>query len=115
MKHTLTLALSILIFAGCAVIEPGQDAVAVRAEQATTLTFEICNNFLLWERSNEALVGKPVHAFAEDLRRQAPGWFTAARTFTKVYKANRTAENKANLLTAIAVLEAAAALGVRGQ
>jgi hypothetical protein len=88
-------------------LRPGQDPVVVRAEQTTVIAFEFVDAFLKWERSNEMTVGGEVHSFAETVRRNAPLWFTHARTLTKAYKSNRTPENKANLLTALAVLEAA--------
>lgn len=104
-QHNLFIVLLAMFLAGCAGVQTGQDPVVVRAEQTTILAFDVLNNFVAWERANELLVGRDVHQFADGVRRQAPGAFTSARAITAIYKANRTPENKANLLTAVAVLE----------
>lgn len=97
------MALCLLV--GCSTIAPGNDPVVVRAEQATTSAFDVVDAFLLWEHNHP--VPDNIHAFAEKLRTEAPGWFATARALTKAYKANRTPEKKAALGTALAVLETA--------
>jgi hypothetical protein len=104
---------AIAILAGCASLHPGQDPVVVRAEQTTQISFEVLNQFVTWERANEVLVGPDVNRFANEIRLHAPVWFTRVRELTKVYKANRSPENKASLLTAIAVIETAMAQAQR--
>ena len=106
-RNLSAIAVLCLVLAGCATLDPGQDPVAVRAEQTTVIAFDVLDTFVNWERTNEFLVGPDVNRFADEIRRQAPVWLTAARELTKTYKANRTPANKANLLTALAVLETA--------
>lgn len=113
MTKRIVPILAIAFLVGCAALRPGQDPVVVRAEQTTVIAFEFVDAFLKWEKSNELTVGGDVHQFAENVRKNAPMWFTSARVITKTYKANRTPENKANLLTAIAVLESVMAEATR--
>ena len=79
--------------------------MVVYAERTTLAAMDRIDTFLRFERSNEATLGKEVHKVAESLRLQAPRALRMARTATKTYKANRTAENKASVDTALAVLE----------
>lgn len=114
MKQTKLFALPILIafLAGCAAIQPGSDATVVNAERTTQVAYNAFDSFFHLERVNEAYIkanAPEVHRFANSLRQNAPNWLSTARILTKTYKQNRTPENKANLETAIHVLEAAIA------
>lgn len=97
----------VLLGVGCASVAPDNDPVVVRAEQTTALAFETIDAFLDWEHANRTVADADVTAAADKLRVEAPKWLRAARSATKAYKANRTDENKATLVTAIAVLESA--------
>lgn len=91
---------------GCATLHG--DPVVIHAEQAVKIGFDICNAFVVFEhqRNSQGELGPEVRAAAEEIRQHAPGWIESANLLIKVYKANKTPENKANLLTALAVLQA---------
>lgn len=117
MKYAL--ALSLLVLAGCAQLRPGADSLVVRAEQTQQIAFDTFNTFLTLENQNRDLykqVLPDVHTAAEWLRApmvQPDGktlqrGLSILKSFDRVkmaYKYNRTAENKANLTTALATLE----------
>lgn len=69
---------------------------------------ETFDAFLRWEYRNRdtGLVTGDVHAVAQEIRRSGIDWLVTAREATKAYKQHRTEANKANLETAVRVLEA---------
>ena len=105
LAGTLGVAVLGLALVGCGSVAPGSDPVVVYAERTTLVSMDTIDAFLRFERANEAALGAKVHGIAESLRKQAPKALRAARTATKTYKANRNAENKATLETALAVLQ----------
>jgi len=104
-------ALAVLFLVSCAGIAPGHDPVVVNAERTTVLALDAVDTFLLWEFENRAaLAAVPeIRERADYLRRHAPEWFATARDVTRAYKQNRTAANKVNLDTVIAILKRAVA------
>lgn len=103
------LILAVLIY-GCATTQTGSDPVVIDAEKATSIGVETINTFLKIEYDNQALVKSKVpsvHSFANSLRIHAPQWIASVRSLTAAYKNNRTPQNKANLETGLAVLQAA--------
>jgi predicted outer membrane protein len=109
-KTVITLPLAILLLCAwgpCATIQTGNDPVVVRAETTSTSAHDTFDSFLQLEYNNKAYVKEnlpEVHKFAENLRKNRQKWETSLRDSTKAYKQNRDANNKANLDTAIAVL-----------
>jgi hypothetical protein len=101
----LALGALSLTLVGCGSVAPGSDPVVVYAERTTLVSMDTIDTFLRYERANEAALGAKVHDVAESLRKQAPAALRAARSATKTYKANRNAQNKATLETALAVLK----------
>ena len=101
----LALGALSLTLVGCGSVAPGSDPVVVYAERTTLVSMDTIDAFLRYERANETALGAKVHDVAESLRKQAPAALRAARSATKTYKANRNAENKATLETALAVLK----------
>jgi hypothetical protein len=91
---------------GCASVDRDQDPVVVRAEQTIQGTFALADAFLGWEENNRAMAPVQVLVFADRLREEFPPANRAARRLVKAYKANRTPENRAELATALKVLEA---------
>lgn len=109
MTKLLSLPLC-FILAGCATILPGNDPVVVNAERTANLASDTFDTFLKIEYDNRAAletVSPEIHKYAESLRAHAPTWLASLRSLTKAYKFNRTAENKASLQTAVAVVVAA--------
>jgi hypothetical protein len=101
----LALGALSLTLVGCGSVAPGSDPVVVYAERTTLVSMDTIDTFLRYERANEAALGAKVHDVAESLRKQAPAALRSARSATKTYKANRNADNKATLETALAVLK----------
>lgn len=101
---------------GCAGILPGNDPVVVNAERSTQLALDTFNLIEKLEfdaypalKQADPALATQIRTFVNKLRTNQSDWLNSARTMTKAYKANRTAENKASLDTAIAVLTSATA------
>lgn len=121
MKKILSLlALCGLIsfFTGCAALDPGADPVEVRAEQAVQTAFSTLDAFVQLDNVNREFAKEKApkaHEFAEWLRAPVEvdgavmprglSFIQSANRVRQAYKANRTPENKASLLAAIASLE----------
>jgi len=115
-------AVSIVGFIGCATLDTKADAVEVRAEQTVSIAFDTFDTFLKLETQNRAILLKKapeVVAFADTLRRpvmdngkQIPWGISLVESANRTrlaYKSNRTADNKASLLSALAAVESALA------
>ena len=115
----IALACALVFASGCATLAPNADPVEVRAEQTVATAFETMTLFLKLElQHEEALRTKAprVVAFAKWLTdRQADGTprgvaiIKSANEVRRAYKLNRSAENRANLLAALAAVESALA------
>lgn len=114
-----SLCLALWVMTGCASVAPGHDPVVVRAEQSLSIAFDTIDTFLKLEHGNQELVKQKVpevHAFAQKLRAKVtvggktqPFGISVIQSATDVknaYKRNRSPENKANLISALASLEA---------
>lgn len=111
MKTSLTLPVVLLAFilSGCSGLRPGSDPIVVNAERVTGVALDVFDSFLRLEYENRVFLEKldpGIHKAAEKVRYEAPKWIESAVNLTRSYKRNRTPENKFNLITAMAVLEA---------
>jgi hypothetical protein len=119
---TILLALLAAAMCACATLDPKADAVEVRAEQTVSIAFDTFDTFLKLETQNRAMLLKKapeVVAFADTLRRpvmdngkQIPWGISLVESANRTrlaYKSNRTADNKASLLSALAAVESALA------
>lgn len=105
MKRTLqaaVLAVSLVAFpvafTGCVTPATEQvDSIAGNADKAIAVAFVAIDEFLLWERRNEAVVPPAVHQAAESLRREAPDSFRIARSVLRSYKERPNPEQAALL------------------
>ncbi len=104
----ILLLLPLMLCGGCATINPVADPVVVNAERTIEIARVTLDQFVLFEFRNRAKCPAEVQASAEAIRRNAPEWFRRAMRLKLAYKANRSPENKATLLTAVAVLQTAA-------
>ncbi len=104
----ILLLLPLMLFGGCATINPGADPVVVNAERTIEIARVTLDSFVRFEFNQRAKCPKEVQDAAEAIRKNAPEWFNRALRFKQAYKLNRNAENKATLLTAVAVLQTAA-------
>ncbi len=112
MKTKLQLPVIILaMFLGaCATIKEGNDPALVNAERVTSLSFTTFDSFFALERQQEVYVKAnlpAVHRFANQLRGNAPKYLASARAATEAYRLNRDDQNRANLNTAVAILQTA--------
>lgn len=112
MKPKLQLPVIVLamLLGACATILPGNDPVLVNSERVTSLSYTTFDSFFALERQQEAYVKAnlpEVHRFANSLRVHAPKYLASARAATEAYRLNRDEQNKANLQTAIAILQTA--------
>ncbi len=100
---------SVPVLTGCASITSG-DPVVVRTEQAMSLAFDTMDAFVKFEHlyNSKGELGPDVRNAAEKIRAGAPKWMATAKIMLQTYKNNRTEENKANLMTALAMLQAGA-------
>ena len=109
MKNLILLPL-LFALASCVSILPGNDPILVNAEKTTQIAYDAFDSFFALERAQEAYVkanAPAVHKFANSLRVNAPKWLATARATTEAYRLNRSVTNKANLNTAIAILNTA--------
>jgi hypothetical protein len=120
MKKLLLIIPVAFLMAGCATIKSGSDPIVVRAEQSEQVAFATFDTFLKIDNANRQFFRTSlpaVHQFAEWLRTPignppSQRGIAMIESFDKVkvaYKSNRTPDNKANLITALATLEAAIA------
>ena len=89
---------------------PGNDPVVVNAEKTTNEAYIAMENFKQYEYNNRATLEKlnpQIEHYANVIRRNEKQWLQSARSATMAYKNNRDATNKANLDTAIKVLQEA--------
>lgn len=96
--------LSLATFTGCAKLRqvlyaPGADPVVVEAERLAETSLVVMEKFVAWERKYEeplALIDHRIHLAAETVRENGLGYVEKLRTATKVYKAAKTAVEKAS-------------------
>jgi len=88
------------------------DQVILRAEQTAQTARLTFNTFVHLERDNEAILKQAnpqIHVYANTIRLHGLDWIDSLRTATKLFKANRTVENQANLQTWLTTLTNAVA------
>ena len=107
IKRQLTPVILALFLIGCATVQTGNDTAVVDAERTTNVAYEAINSFLQIEYQNKTWVkanAPQIHTYANTLRLHAKQWKDSAIALIDTYKTNRSATNKANFQTAIAVL-----------
>lgn len=103
-------SVAVLLLSACAQLQSGADPVVVRAEQITASAYDTMETFKKYEFDNRATLealNPKIETYANVIRRNGKRWLQTARSETMAYKNNRTSENKANMNTAIAVLQEA--------
>ena len=110
LQRQLSPLVALILLSSCAGITSGNDPVVVNAERTTQVALDTFDSFVKYEYNNKATLQKlnpNIHKYANTVRKNGAQWLASARAFTQAYKYNRTADKKANLETAIAVLQAA--------
>lgn len=122
--QSIRVLLASLIAAGCWTIAPvtltsckttvipalsqkNTDQIILRAEQTAETARLTFNTFVHLERANEALLKQfnpAIHVYANTIRLHGLDWIDSLRTATKLFKANRTTANEANLNTWLTTL-----------
>lgn len=108
ISHIAVFLALLWLGSACQTLDPNADPVVVHSERAVQTAFLTVDKFLKFEREHELqmlTVAPKVHIAAEALRKQAPTAFRNAWGLIALYKANKTPENKANLYTALAVID----------
>lgn len=103
----LGAVVGLTVLSGCAQVLPGQDVLVVRAEQTAAGAFEIMDAFVEMEEANREKLRQlapEIERAANKIRRDGRKALEELRNVTRVYKQNRTAENKASLITWMAVV-----------
>jgi hypothetical protein len=90
---------------GCLMPKLGSQVAEVRAEQTLSVSLAALDSFVAFEHRRRADVPPLVRDVAARVRLNAPRALDSANALRLAYKGNRNAENKAGLLTALAVVE----------
>lgn len=86
------------------------DSIVVNAEKTLAVARDTFRFIAHEERRNREAFDKAspqIHEFVEYIRQNGVGWLRTAEAMKTAYKTNRSPENRANLLTAIATVSAA--------
>lgn len=112
MKHRaflficlVTLPLS-LALCGCNTVRQGSQVSVVRAEQVLAVSVAALDSFVAFEKRRHADAPALVRDVAYKVRLEAPKALDTANALRLAYKSNRTPQNAADLLTALAVVDA---------
>jgi hypothetical protein len=102
-----------LLLTSCRALAPGGayqgDQVLYHAELTAITAYDVIHTFVKWEHENRAAlaVWPEVKQAADTMRKGAPQWFKSAYALRDAYAAAPTAENRAALEKALAVLRSA--------
>lgn len=97
-----------VMLTGCAHLQTNADQVVVRSEQLAAGAFELMDALVEMEINNRDSLRKlnpNIERVANRIRTEGRKGLEELRTATKIYKAHRTPENKANVETWIATIE----------
>jgi len=102
---TILAALALCLLAACATVRPGNQSAEVRAEQTLSVSLAALDSFVAFEHRRRADVPPLVRDVAARVRLNAPRALDSANALRLAYKGNRSEDNRAGLLTALAVVE----------
>lgn len=98
--------LALVTLSACVTPKPGNQTVAIRAEQVLAVSVAALDSFVAFEHRRRADVPALVRDVAYRVRLEAPKALDSANALRLAYKGSRSAANEANLLTALAVVDA---------
>lgn len=105
MKPLLAILAAVTLSA-CSTVRPGSQSAEVRAEQTLAVSLAALDSFVAFEHRRRADVPALVRDVAYRVRLEAPKALDSANALRLAYKGSRNAENKAGLMTALAVVDA---------
>lgn len=105
MKSILAI-LAALTLSACSTLRDGSQPLAVRSEQVLAVGLAALDGFTAFEHRRRADVPPLVRDIAARVRREAPKALDSANALRLAYKGSRNAQNEANLLTALSVVDA---------
>jgi hypothetical protein len=95
----------LLLAIGCLMPKLGSQVAEVRAEQTLSVSLAALDSFVAFEHRRRADVPPLVRDVAARVRLNAPRALDSANALRLAYKGNRSEDNRAGLLTALAVVE----------
>jgi hypothetical protein len=105
----ITILVTLTAMLGCTSIAPGNDPLVVRSVQTVEIAAEVIDGYIHFEWVNRDTlwaVSRDFKRLADKLRDHSVPTMQSLRAATKAYKSNRTEENRASLVTAMAVAQA---------
>ena len=102
---TILAALCLLTLSACVTPRPGNQTAEIRAEQVLSVSAAALDSFVAFEHRRRADVPPLVRDVASRVRLNAPKALDSANALRLAYKSNRTPQNEAGLLTALAMVE----------
>jgi hypothetical protein len=97
-----------------AVYADSHDQIVIKSEQAQQIaasTFDLLDDLEYKNRdllaSTSPVIGAQLRAYTDVIRRNGIGYIKTLRDITRAYKHNRSAENKASVSSALAVVQEA--------
>ena len=103
---------------GCGTLDPSGpykgDKVLYSTDLSLATSYDVLHGFVQWEWQNRAALASipGLHAAADSVRGEAPGWFGRALALRDAYQGDPSAANRAALDKGLAVLEAAVSQAV---
>jgi hypothetical protein len=104
----LIVAVFALVTVGCKIVEPGESAIVVRAEQTQEVAFAILDRYVNWEFENRAVlaeIGPEFRIVGDKIRAKGLDAIESLHRVTVAYKLSRTQEGLADLQTWLSVVE----------
>lgn len=105
-RLTFIILPALAILCGCATVQPSNQSAVVRAEQVLSISLAAIDSFLAFESRRRADVPAEVREIASRVRAKASTAFDSANRLRLAYKANRNDKGEADLLTALAGVDA---------
>lgn len=104
MKTLLLAVLLLFAIPGCPPVDKNADATLVYIDRGRSSAFDILDQFVTWEKSQQPgiIISNPqIHAFAEEVRKNAPTLFHDIEAAESAYKAFKSPDNGDKLARAL--------------
>lgn len=104
MKPILAI-IFLFTMSACSTVRPGSQTAEVRSEQVLAVSLAALDGFAAFEHQRRADIPPLVRDIAARVRLNAPKALDSANALRLAYKSNRSAQNEANLFTALALVD----------